>query len=210
MNYSVFNKILSQTERYYDKKVSELGVCAAGVDWKSEHDQVKRFEQIAGLFKNNNNFSLIDYGCGYGAMVPYLFKRHNAFSYVGCDISYSMITHALTLYGDHENVEFIRCSEIDFMTDYCVSSGIFNVRQNVSDELWLEYLQSTLQMFNRYSRLGFSFNLLSVNCDPEKKRDDLFYADKDQIVSYCRRNFSDQVSVIDDYGLFEFTVYVER
>jgi len=61
---------------------------------------------------------------------------------------------------------------------------------------------------NQKSKRGFSFNMLTKYSDKEYMRDDLYYADPLFILDFCKRNFSKNVSLLHDYGLYEFTILV--
>jgi hypothetical protein len=52
--------------------------------------------------------------------------------------------------------------------------------------------------------------MLSTYSDPEKRRDDLFYADPLDMFDWCKRRFSPRVSLLHDYPLFEFTMIVRK
>ena len=55
-----------------------------GVDWNDERTQRIRFEQLLDLVAGvDEPFSLIDYGCGYGALVDSLAEAHAGFAYAG-------------------------------------------------------------------------------------------------------------------------------
>ena len=68
----------------------------------------------------------------------------------------------------------------------------------------------SLGVLNETSTRGFSFNCLTSYSDSEKMRDDLFYANPCTIFDYCKRNFSKQVALLHDYGLYEFTILVRK
>jgi hypothetical protein len=54
--------------RYYTSKVEEHGATPRGADWKSADSQQLRFEQLLKVC-HRDPCTLIDYGCGYGALV---------------------------------------------------------------------------------------------------------------------------------------------
>ena len=62
----------------------------------------------------------------------------------------------------------------------------------------------------RQAARGFSFNCLTKYSDDTKMKDYLFYADPCQLFDYCKRNFSKQVALLHDYGLYEFTIIVRK
>jgi len=91
-----------------------------------------------------------------------------------------------------------------------LASGIFNVRLGRSDAEWFDYLQTTLDVLDRTSSLGFAFNCLTSYSDEDKKRDYLYYADPCRLFDLCKRRYSRHVVLLHDYGLYEFTILVKK
>ena len=169
--------LLARVGAYYTSALDRHGATARGVDWNSEASQQLRFDQLARLWEHESSeFSLIDYGCGYGALVPYLRERGVAFRYTGFDISPDMVAAARQLHEGSETGFFTDEAQLS-AADYGVASGTFNVRMDTPDEAWLEYVLETLDRLDQLTRKGFAFNVLSRYSDPERRRADLFYAD---------------------------------
>ena len=76
------------------------------------------------------------------------------------------------------------------MADYGIASGIFNVRLERSDVEWRDYLETTLNVLDRTSHLGFAFNCLTSYSDTDKMRDYLYYADPCALFDLCKRRYS--------------------
>lgn len=184
------------------------GTTPKGVDWNSEKSQFIRFEQLSKII-NQDKFSINDVGCGYGKYYEYLSHGYDSFGYKGYDLSNDMVINAQKLYPDGD---FRKISEIKELkkTDYSVASGIFSVKMQHSEAEWLSYILETLEQINQKSMKGFSFNMLTTYSDKEYMRDDLYYADPLFIFDYCKRNFSGQVALLHDYGLYEFTILVRK
>lgn len=202
--------ILQEVAEYYSSKLGEHGVSPRGVDWNSEESQRLRFMQLTKIIQHQKKFSLIDLGCGYGALFHYLKEYWRDFSYLGCDVSADMVLAARRHIGTKANANFILGSEPPEVADYSVASGIFNVRLGRSDAEWYEYLLATLDVLDRSSRTGFAFNCLTSWSDTEKKRDYLYYADPAALFSICKQRYSRHIALLHDYGLYEFTILVRK
>lgn len=100
--------------------------------------------------------------------------------------------------------------EISGFYDYIVASGIFNVRQDTSNEEWLEYILDTIHMFYTNSNKGFAFNCLTKYSDTEHMKDYLFYADPLYLFDYCKKEYSRNVALLHDYDIYDFTILVRR
>jgi cyclopropane fatty-acyl-phospholipid synthase-like methyltransferase len=207
---SADGEILSEVAAYYSQKLAQHGETPRGVDWNGEESQALRFEQLCKIIDGRSQFSLNDLGCGYGALHDFLASRFLGFSYSGIDVSESMIRSAEQRYQGMPQVRFVVSSEPAGVADYGVASGIFNVRLGRTDAEWRRYVEATLDILERTSRIGFSFNCLTSYSDAEKMRDYLYYADPCALFDLCKRRYSRSVALLHDYGLYEFTILVRK
>lgn len=203
-------ELLNDVALYYADKLAEHGDSPRGVDWNGEKSQNLRFEQLCKILPHTTAFSLNDLGCGYGALLDYLNGVYQSYNYIGVDISNEMIQTAIDRHACNTHARFITGMTPCEVSDYGIASGIFNVRLGHSEEEWFEYLQSMLDILDRTSSLGFSFNCLTSYSDEEKKLDYLYYADPNQLFDLCKKRYSRQVALLHDYGLYEFTILVRK
>jgi SAM-dependent methyltransferase len=203
-------QIIDRVQRYYTGRVLEHGPSARGVDWRSTESQVLRFAQLCRVFNGPGPFSVLDYGCGYGALYGYLDGLGLDVEFRGFDISDEMVRQARAQIGERPNTTLTSDEQALEPVDYVVSSGLFNVRQDVSRERWQQYVLDTIARFDSLSRRGFAFNVLTAYSDPERMRDDLYYAEPGLLFDVCKRNYSRHVALLHDYGLFEFTILVRK
>jgi hypothetical protein len=91
-----------------------------------------------------------------------------------------------------------------------LASGIFNVKLQSDDEAWKAYMLATVDQLDGLSTRGFSFNVLTQYSDPERRRQDLYYADPLFWFDHCKRKYSRFVSLLHDYPLYEFTILVKK
>lgn len=202
--------ILLQTEHYYTSKILRFGNTPQGVDWNSVESQTLRFQQLCKVIDAQNEFSLNDLGCGYGAFVDFLNTNSQKFSYVGIDISEEMIKSARIRYNGCFHARFIHSNVPDQMADFGIASGIFNVRLQQTEIQWEKHILDTLDILNSTSRLGFAFNCLTTYSDADKMKTHLYYADPCFLFDFCKKNYSRNVALLHDYGLFEFTILVRK
>lgn len=203
-------ELLKEVASYYSEKLIQYGEVPQGVDWNSKESQTLRFEQLSKIVDSSQAFTLNDLGCGYGALYEFLQSKFHNFSYCGIDISKEMIGAAINRYKKNSNADFMNSAQPDKSASYGVASGIFNVRLGYSDEQWRNYLETTLDMLEKTSELGFAFNCLTAYSDEDKKRDYLYYADPCWLFDLCKKRYSRQVALLHDYGLYEFTILVRK
>ncbi len=200
----------TEVRGYYEQKLLEHGPTARCVDWNSEASQELRFKQLARLLEDDHEASVLDYGCGYGALAGYLRRHGHCGAYTGFDISPAMVRAAV---AEDTATSAWRMTSVRAElapVDYTIASGLFNVKLQATDEAWRQYAQRTLADIAGLSVRGFAFNALSSYADRDRRRADLYYADALELFDYCRRTYAPAVSLLHDYPLCEFTVIVRR
>ncbi len=202
--------IVDKIERYYSEKIKKFGPIPQGVDWNGEASQNLRFEQLMRLLDpHDKNISLLDFGCGYGALFDYLTQHNLIANYTGFDISQDMIKTAIHIHQTSPASWTSKESELSHY-DYVVASGVFNVMENTLREEWEKYIFKTLSNINSLSIKGFAFNLLTEYSDADKVKNNLFYASPSKLFDHCKTTFSKSVALLHDYPLYEFTVVVRK
>lgn len=201
--------LLEKVNYYYTQKLKEFGNTPMGVDWNNAASQNLRFKQLIKII-DKDNFSILDYGCGYGALYDYLKLSELHFTYVGYDITLKMIEAAIKDKDGQKNAFFTAEELLLNKCDYVTASGIFNVRLDVGDSEWQDYISRTLNKMNQFAVKGFSFNMLPSYSDEEHKKKYLYYADSLWVIDLCKRLFSDKVIILKDYSLYEFTILVTK
>lgn len=207
---SSHSSIVQDIAEYYGSKVTAYGETPRGVDWNSDEGQNIRFRQLTKVITTETNYSVADLGCGYGALYDYLKASGKTFEYCGYDISEEMIRRAVNRFYGSKGATFILSDKINEMKNFSIASGIFNVRQHYSDDEWLSYILNVLDNMNQYSEFGFSFNCLTSYSDELKMKSYLYYADPLVLFDICKRRYSNDVALLHDYGLYEFTIIVRK
>lgn len=202
--------ILAGVNSYYSDKIARHGATPQGVDWNSAESQALRFRELLTICTGSAPFSILDFGCGYGALLDQIALSHKACSYIGFDISEPMIGTARELHSGQADVAFTTDRDSLGVADYAVASGIFNVRLNATETEWKSYIIETLEQLDSLSKRGFAFNMLTSYSDAEKMRSDLHYGDPCFYFDHCKKRYSKQVALLHDYGLYEFTVLVRK
>lgn len=202
--------ILEGTRAFFQGKFDTYGATPKGVDWNSKESQELRFAQLVKICDPMEEFSIIDYGCGYGALADYLLARGYEFRYVGYDMVEAMIVQVREVCANHRNCQFTSDPSLLEEADYIVESGIFNQRLQASDEAWTKYVLDVLFRMDWLSTKGFAFNMLTKYSDPGYVRPDLYYADPCFYFDHCKRRFSKNVALLHDYGAYDFTILVRK
>jgi SAM-dependent methyltransferase len=203
-------EIHDQVERYYSGRFAEHGATARGVDWNTRESQEVRFAQLLRICSDiESRFSINDYGCGYGALADYLQEANRDVAYTGYDLSHEMLQAAKERL-DGNDVRFEESEARLRPADYCVASGIFNVKLEIDDVTWTRYVLATIGRLDQLGRRGFAFNMLTSHSDPGHMRGDLYYGDPAFFFNHCASTISRAVTLLHDYGLYEFTILVRK
>jgi len=207
---------IDETQRklneYFTGKLETFGTTAKGVDYNGEQAQQIRFAELVKIIEPSRSFSIIDYGCGYGAMFEFLQNKGWQFEYYGVDLIEKMVAAGREKYKDFPNAHFTTREQELPLADYLVAAGIFNIKLEAAYDEWQEFVCKTLGRMNALCARGFSFNMLTKYSDADRmaQRPDLFYGDPLFFFDLCKRNFSRNVALLHDYGLYDFTILVRK
>ncbi len=203
--------LLRDVEKFFSDKVNRLGPNPQGADYNSPESQFVRFDQLMKVLPPvEQPFSLIDYGCGYGALAHYMHEKGYQFEYQGFDISEAMINHAIQQKPAGTDWKYF-ANEADLTpADYTIACGVFNIKFAADGEAWQALILETLGKIAGLSRKGFSFNMLTSYSDADRmaQRPDLYYGNSLFFFDYCKRNFSRNVALLHDYNLYDWTILV--
>ena len=202
--------MLDDVRNCFENKLTIYGATPEGVYWNSVNAQEVRFAQLFKIIDHSDRFSLLDYGCGYGALTWYLDCKRCDYSYTGFDISVAMISEGRKLAGDKGDRQFISEEHLLEPADYVVESGIFNLKLDACNDAWTDYVLRTLDRMNELSLKGMAFNMLTTYSDSERMRADLYYGDPCFFFDYCKRNYSCNVALLHDYEIYDFTILVRK
>lgn len=203
---------VAATRAYYADKFLAHGAVPQGVDWGHDRAQNTRFDQLLKLVPPEPvgapPLSLNDLGCGYGALLDHLHARCREVDYLGIDLVPAMVEAAQLRHGSRGR--FVVGSGCPRVADYAVASGLFNVRGEVPEAQWHQFVLSVLDDLHANSRLGFAFNALTGYSDTDRMRSDLHYADPLWFFEWCKRKYARNVALLHDYDLYDFTIIVRK
>lgn len=203
---------IKKYKAYFTEKIETYGAAPQGVDYNGAEAQEIRFEQLIKVIDPSATFSMIDYGCGYGAMFDFLQNKDWSFTYYGFDMIEKMAAAGQDAHKDFANAHFFH-SESDLApADYLTAGSIFNNKFDAITNEWQDMVTETLRRMNGLCSKGFSFNMLTKYSDEDRmvQRPDLFFGDPLYFFDFCKRNFSRNVALLHDYGLYDFTILVRK
>lgn len=198
--------------QYFAEKLDTFGATPKGVDYNGPEAQAIRFEQLVRVIDPDQRFSVIDYGSGYGAMFDFLHKKDWDFEYYGIDLIEKMVLAGRETHNDFPNAHFTTDEKGVPVVDYLLAGAIFNIKMEAPYEEWQDFTLKTLRHMDTLCSKGFSFNMLTKYSDADRmaERPDLFFGDPLLFFDFCKRNFSRNVALLHDYGLYDFTILVRK
>lgn len=196
--------------QYYGAKLLRYGPTPLGVDWTCIPTQELRFVQLLKLCDFKAPLSINDVGCGYGALLGYLSRRHRhaQIDYLGTDLCQAMVDEARKKWQRRPHTRFEIASASIRIADYSVASGIFNVKLDQSQEDWTRFIEVTLSDLHLSSRLGFAVNFLAPLAPGAVVKPQLYRMAPEYWVEWCCKRFAAKVQMLDGYGLREYTLTV--
>lgn len=203
---------IKKYKAYFTDKIETYGAVPKGADYNGYGAQEVRFEQLIKVIDSSTAFSIIDYGCGYGALFDFLQKKDWQFTYYGFDMIEKMTVAGKNTHKDFSNAHFFRSEDNLAIVDYLTAGSIFNNKFESNTGEWQEMVSATLQRMNGLCKKGFSFNMLTKYSDEDRmaQRPDLFFGDPLYFFDFCKRNFSRNVALLHDYNLYDFTILVRK
>lgn len=194
--------------------IAEYGTQPHGVFWRSRDGQHLRFDILLGIMELSDlekpGATFNDFGCGYGALFKHIQNMPfmQGGRYVGYDICEEMVI-AARRHASDPRASFIQSMVATREADYSIVSGTFNMRIDIDDAAWLEIVKASLSQIWSKTRKGLAFNMLS-NYDKSNRQVDLYYADPCVFFDFCMRQLGRNVTLLHDYPLKEWTIFVRR
>ena len=208
MNDSKYWEII----RHYEDCLEKFGDSHLGVDWPNIDDADTRYKIMLDVVKDKGSLNnLLDFGCGASHLYDYIIKNNiKSIKYSGLDISEKFISFSEKKYPEinYYCVDIIKQPDVIPKFDYMILNGVFTEKNSLTyDEMLNYFFKLTYEVF-RKSKIGIAFNVMSKHVDWE--RDNLFHLPFDTLASFLKKEITRNFIIRNDYGLYEYTVYVYK
>ena len=197
---------------HYEACLARYGDTNLGVDWPDKLDAEKRYCVMLEVVRENNaGLTLLDFGCGASHLYPYL--QHSRFSgleYHGLDASPAFCALSRNKYPENNYICLDVIAEPEKLGkfDYVVMNGVFTEKRDLTFEEMFEYFKQVMRVVFPKVRCGLAFNVMAKAVDWE--RADLFHLPTDALIFFLVQELSRHFVIRNDYGLYEYTVYVYK
>lgn len=205
-------KISEILRNHYSKTYAEHGPTSKGVDWgEKEWAAVLRQSKMLEVIRHPSErvYSILDVGCGYGALADLIEFNKLNIKYTGIDIVEEMIIEGAMRHPLHKFI----CGDIMELEvgkyDFVVCNGILTQKLNASTLEMNEFAQRLIKKLYDVSICGVAFNVMSTYVNYQK--DNLYYRNPAELLAWCMAELTPHAKLDSAYELwFEYTVYLYR
>lgn len=203
--------------KHYEKCFDIYGDTPKGVDWTKEEQVEIRYKVMLEIinfkeksFKINGKFSLLDYGCGLSHLYEYLVKNNLKYiNYYGLEISEKFYKQSKLKFPSNNYILGDILENKDLLSkkfDFIVMNGVFTEKRDLGYKEMFEYFSKMIQSVYQYSNKGVAYNVMSKQVDWEIET--LFHVPMDDMANFLTKNVTRNFIIRNDYGLYEYTVYL--
>ena len=199
--------------KHYTSAFDLHGPNSQGVDWgEKEWAAVCRNRNMIGVVKDLNcSTTLLDVGCGYGALGELIRQEGIQIEYNGIDVAENMIDYAKSRFGPES--DFVCEDFLEWQPrrnyDYIVCNGVLTQKLDATHLEMHQYSKRLIQKMFDCANIGIAFNCMSTYVNFQK--DNLFYKNPSEMLAWCMSQLSPHVRLDASYELwYEYTVYVYR
>lgn len=205
-------KAYKEIVAHYESCLKLHGDTHKGVDWPNAEGALKRYQVMLDVIRDSSHpQSLLDFGCGAAHLKDYIVSTgFSNVDYAGLDMSPQFVELSRSKFPE---TTFYCCDVLDSVEgipifDYAVMNGVFTEKRSLSfPDMW-EFFTRMLPVVFGLTTKGVAFNVMSKHVDWE--RDDLFHVPLDQMAGFLTKHVSRNFVIRNDYGMYEYTVYVYR
>jgi hypothetical protein len=200
--------------KHYDECFQKYGDNNLGVDWPNYEDTLTRHQVMFELITSKEqshitNNTLLDFGCGLSHFYEWIQTQTNQPKYSGLDINEGFYNTSKNKYPDLNfyHSDILVNDDIPVF-DYIICNGTFTEKRDLTQDEMMNFFTLVLKKLWDKTNKGIAFNVMSKIVDWE--RDDLFHVSMDELGWFLKNNLSRNFVIRNDYGLYEYTVYVYK
>ena len=192
---------------YYKELLSAHGDSYLSAQYSSKETQELRFSQLlrAGDIEGKK---ILDFGCGTAAFAGFIEDSGINCNYVGYDFVEEFYPVAQK---KNPNARFITKDQLNKENfDMIFISGVFNNKTHNNQQ----FFEDTIATLFKITSHCLAFNMMSAHVDYQDE--DLFYIYPEKVFSYCKKNITPFITLVNDYQIkkdvipFEFACFLYR
>lgn len=190
----------------YQEQLRKHGATAQAFKWISPESMHLRHQQLLADIDLQEK-RILDVGCGFGDIIPFIRQKSTRFSYLGVDMVRQIIEIARQ---QHPGFSFLVRNyfedPMDESFDWVISSGTLNSQFGDA----IRFRKRAIQTMFGHAVVGVAFNMAGSHPPPPSKSESsIFYADSLEVVEFCL-TFTPKVILRHHYHPKDFTVIMFR
>jgi SAM-dependent methyltransferase len=201
------NDVTAKLQAHYARTFAAHGTSPKGVDWRDEETANIRLRQMLKVVEKPRACSLLDVGCGYGALLAMIQAENLPYRYSGVDVVPAMIEAAKARFKDAD----FHCADIfslDTQYDYVVCNGVLTQKLDASEPEMDAFAWRLIRHMFALSRVGIAFNIMTTHVNYTVPN--LYYRDPQKMLADCISSITPHARLSENYGLYEYTLYLYR
>jgi len=208
---------LSKSEREiaatFNSRFDAYGPTPEASLWFNKSRQLARFSKITEAIVSrvsNNEVTIGDVGCGYGAFLDYLAKHNSEirFKYYGYDIADRVIAYC-SKNLQTANATFWHRSRPTRKADFHVMSGTYNYTPNMGVGSWRSYMRDEIKYIFSATNKCIVFNLMLAD-KAYISKSSIFYEEVEHFLSFCRKELGETTILEHPLLRLEKTFCIEK
>jgi SAM-dependent methyltransferase len=203
--------VTQRLQAHYRATFRAHGATPQGVDW-GPRVEAARLRQDAMLAVTDGcppGGTLLDVGCGYGALADRIDECSMELDYTGIDVVGEMTSEGRRR---HPHRRFL---DGDFLAavpaesyDYVVCNGILTQKLDASILEMNAHARKLVSAMFAACRRGCAFNVMTTHVNYQA--DNLYYRNPVELLAWCMTELTPHVRLDHAYPLYEFTIYLYR
>jgi SAM-dependent methyltransferase len=208
---------LSKSEREiaatFNSRFEAYGPTPEASLWFNKSRQLARFSKLTEAIVSrvsNNEVTIGDVGCGYGAFLDYLAKHNSEirFKYYGYDIADRVIAYC-SKNLQTANATFWHRSRPTRKADFHVMSGTYNYTPNMGVGSWRSYMRDEIKYIFSATNKCIVFNLMLAD-KAYISKSSIFYEEVEHFLSFCRKELGETTILEHPLLRLEKTFCIEK
>lgn len=166
----------------YRRTFKKYGVDARALHWVSKKAQELRVKELIKDLDFEKK-SVLDVGCGFGDIIPFIQKKAKRFKFTGVDLVPEFLEVAQTKYPEFRFIQRDYFGNpLDEVFDIVITSGTLN--GNIKNAL--EYRKRAIKTIFEHAKEACAFNMAGGHPQPENKKGyKVYYVDSLEIFEFC-------------------------
>ena len=208
---------LSKSEREiaatFNSRFEAYGPTPEASLWFNKSRQLARFSKLTEAIVSrvsNNEVTIGDVGCGYGAFLDYLAKHNSEirFKYYGYDIADRVIAYC-SKNLQTANATFLHSSRPTRKADFHVMSGTYNYAPEMDVGTWRSYMRDEIKYIFSATNKCIVFNLMLADQACISKSN-IFYEEMEHFLSFCMKELGKTTILEHSLLKLEKTFCIEK